>query len=313
MASLNAACVRLPAISHAKSHQKPTSFCSIQGLDVACAFWACVLCRSCAGSRSGSRSNQAQAGPAQTAQHYRGCSGIAGAHDRKYGGSVSECSLPNEVSPIKWLATDQPYNSVESVELSSRPHPTALAYWQYTSGSTAVPRGVMISHGNVLAHCKALSLAGDVASRSRSLCWLPYFHDYGLLHGIITPFYSGIPAYLMSPLTFLRRPLRWLEAVSRFAITHSGGPNFSYEACLRAVRQQKEWQVDLSTWMVASCGAEPIHTDTVEQFIETFVPHRLSSSGICPGIWTCRSHAIGDDEADRNGTELLASRASRVG
>ena len=97
----------------------------------------------------------------------------------------------------------------------------------------------MISHGNVLAHCKALSLAGAVSDGSRSLCWLPYFHDYGLLHGIIAPFYAGIPAYLMSPVTFLRRPLRWLEAVSRFGITHSGGPNFSYEACLRAVRQQQ--------------------------------------------------------------------------
>ena len=140
----------------------------------------------------------------------------------------------------------------------------------------------MVSHGNVLAHCKALSLAGGVSDRSRSLCWLPYFHDYGLLHGIIAPFYAGIPAYLMSPVTFLRRPLRWLEAVSRFAITHSGGPNFSYESCLRAVRQQQEWQADLSTWMVASCGAEPIHPDTVEQFIETFGPQGFRRTSFAP-------------------------------
>ncbi len=144
----------------------------------------------------------------------------------------------------------------------------------------------MISQGNVLAHCKALSLAGDVSDSSRSLCWLPYFHDYGLLHGILAPFYAGIPAYLMSPVTFLRRPLRWLEAVSRFAITHSGGPNFSYEACLRAVRQQQEWHADLSTWMVASCGAEPIHANTVEQFIDTFGPRWLPANDVCPGVWT---------------------------
>ncbi|MDI3465818.1 MAG: polyketide synthase module [Nitrospira sp.] len=253
-----------------------------QGLDVACAFWACV----CAGLVPV---------PAPAPDPIRRKQGLPRLRSIIEDAQVSlvlttasiaalssECSLPNEVSPIKWLATDQPYNSVESVELS-RPHPTALAYLQYTSGSTAVPRGVMISHGNVLAHCKALSLAGEVSSRSRSLCWLPYFHDYGLLHGIITPFYSGIPAYLMSPITFLRRPLRWLEAVSRFAITHSGGPNFSYEACLRAVPQQKEWQVDLSTWMVASCGAEPIHPDTVEQFIDTFGPHGFRRAAFAPG------------------------------
>ena len=193
----------------------------------------------------------------------------------------SELSIAKDGSQIEWMTTDQPYDQADAVVL---PHlnETALAYLQYTSGSTGTPRGVMVSHGNVLAHCKALSLAGGVSDRSRSLCWLPYFHDYGLVHGIIAPFYAGIPAYLMSPVTFLRRPLRWLEAVSRFSITHSGGPNFSYESCLRAVRQQREWQADLSTWTVASCGAEPIHADTVEQFIETFGPQGFRRTSFVP-------------------------------
>ena len=193
----------------------------------------------------------------------------------------SELSIAKDGSQIEWMATDQPYDHADAVELP-RLKETALAYLQYTSGSTATPRGVMVSHGNVLSHCKALSLAGGVSDRSRSLCWLPYFHDYGLLHGIIAPFYAGIPAYLMSPVTFLRRPLRWLEAVSRFSITHSGGPNFSYESCLRAARQQREWQADLSTWTVASCGAEPIHADTVERFIETFGPQGFRRTSFAP-------------------------------
>ena len=193
----------------------------------------------------------------------------------------SELSITKDGSQIEWMATDQPYDLADAVELP-RLNETALAYLQYTSGSTATPRGVMVSHGNVLSHCKALSLAGGVSDRSRSLCWLPYFHDYGLLHGIIAPFYAGIPAYLMSPITFLRRPLRWLEAVSRFSITHSGGPNFSYESCLRAARQQPGWQADLSTWMVASCGAEPIHADTVERFIETFGPQGFRRTSFAP-------------------------------
>ena len=251
------------------------------GLDVVCAFWACM----CAGlvpvpapapdpvrrkhslPRLRAIIEDAQVSLVLTT------SGIETVS--------SELSIAKDGSQIEWMATDQPYDLADAVELP-RLNETALAYLQYTSGSTATPRGVMVSHGNVLSHCKAMSLAGGVSDQSRSLCWLPYFHDYGLLHGIIAPFYAGIPAYLMSPVTFLRRPLRWLEAVSRFAITHSGGPNFSYESCLRAARQQHEWQADLSTWMVASCGAEPIHPDTVEQFIQTFGPRGFSRTSFAP-------------------------------
>ncbi|UVT18660.1 MAG: amino acid adenylation domain-containing protein [Nitrospira sp.] len=252
-----------------------------QGLDVVCAFWACV-----------------RAGlvpvPAPTPDPVRRKHSLPRLRAIIEDAQVSLVlttleietlssgfSLAKAGGQITWMATDQPYDPADPVELP-QPTRTALAYLQYTSGSTATPRGVMVDHGNVLAHCKALSVAGAVSDDSRSLCWLPYFHDYGLLHGIIAPFYAGIPAYLMSPVTFLRRPLRWLEAVSRFAITHSGGPNFSYEACLRAVRQQDRWEADLSTWMVASCGAEPIHADTVEQFTNTFGPRGFRRTAFAP-------------------------------
>ncbi|MDH4082244.1 MAG: amino acid adenylation domain-containing protein [Nitrospira sp.] len=253
-----------------------------QGLDVVYAFWACA----CAGlvpvptptpdlvrqkhslPRLRSIIDDAQALLALTTSDIKA--------------QASELSIAKEISQIKWVATDHPYEQAHSDELP-RSTNTALAYLQYTSGSTATPRGVMISHGNVISHCRALSLVGEVSDSSRSLCWLPYFHDYGLLHGIIAPFYTGNPAYLMSPVTFLRRPLRWLEAVARFGITHSGGPNFSYEACLRAVRQQEGWQADLSKWVVASCGAEPIHPDTVERFIDTFGPYGFRRTTFAPG------------------------------
>ncbi|MGC4099605.1 MAG: amino acid adenylation domain-containing protein [Nitrospira sp.] len=253
-----------------------------QGLDVVCAFWACTY--------AGLVPVPAPA-PDPIRRKYslprlRSIIEDAGVSLVLTTSSIlalsSELSIADETGPVKWIETDRPYDSVDSIELP-QPHSTTLAYLQYTSGSTATPRGVMISHGNVLAHCKALTLAGAVSDSSRSLCWLPYFHDYGLLHGIIAPFYAGIPAFLMSPVTFLRRPLRWLEAVARFGITHTGGPNFSYEACLRAVRQQKEWRADLSTWMVASCGAEPIHSDTVEQFINTFGPQGFRRTTFAPG------------------------------
>ena len=252
-----------------------------QGLDAACAFWACA--------GAGLVPVPAPA-PDPIRLKYglpRLRSIIEDAHasliltTSRIAALSSELALTNETGPITWVATDQPYDSLDSIEWP-QPHDSALAYLQYTSGSTATPRGVMISQRNVLAHCKALSRSGGVSDSSRSLCWLPYFHDYGLLHGILAPFYAGIPAYLMSPVTFLRRPLRWLDAVSRFAITHSGGPNFSYEACLRAERQQPGWQADLSRWMVASCGAEPIHPETVEQFINTFGPRGFRRTTFAP-------------------------------
>ncbi|MBX3327338.1 MAG: amino acid adenylation domain-containing protein, partial [Nitrospira sp.] len=259
-----------------------------QGLDAACAFWACA----CAGL---------VAIPAPAPDPSRGKAGLLRLRSiiqdaqvslvlttSRIAALTSDLSLMNETGPIMWMTTDHTSDSADAVELP-QPHNTTLAYLQYTSGSTATPRGVMITQENVLAHCRALSLAGDVSASSRSLCWLPYFHDYGLLHGILAPFYTGIPAYLMSPITFLRRPLCWLEAISRFAITHSGGPSFSYEACLRAVRQQEEWQADLSSWTVASCGAEPIHPDTVEQFINTFSSRGFHRTAFSPGYGLAES------------------------
>jgi len=157
-----------------------------------------------------------------------------------------------------------------------------LAYLQYTSGSTATPRGVMVTHRNILAQCEAICAAGAVDGNSRSLCWLPYFHDYGLVHGILAPFYAGVPAYLMSPLTFLRRPLRWLDALGRFGITHSGAPNFAYDSCVKALASHSGWTGDLANWKVASCGAEPVHWDTVEAFARAFEPHGFSLKAMTP-------------------------------
>lgn len=184
-------------------------------------------------------------------------------------------------SRAEWLATDRSFDPGGTVTMPQL-NDSSLAYLQYTSGSTASPRGVMISHRNILAQCKALQEVAGVDFKSRSLCWLPYFHDYGLVHGIIAPFYAGIPAYLMSPLTFLRRPLRWLEAIDRFGITHSGAPNFAYESCIKALSQQKDWTAHLQRWVVASCGAEPIHAETINEFTEAFHVHGFAGEAFSP-------------------------------
>ncbi len=195
--------------------------------------------------------------------------------------AARDLALEQETGLVDWIATDLPLEEVADVEPPARATPD-LAYLQYTSGSTSRPRGVMLTHRNVLANCEGIAAVLRPDPDSRTLSWLPHFHDYGLVHGIIWPLFSGVPAYLMSPLTFLRRPLRWLEAVSRFAITITGAPNFAYAACARALAGTPGWDGDLSGLRIASCGAEPINPATVELFARAFGPYGFSRVAFMP-------------------------------
>lgn len=158
----------------------------------------------------------------------------------------------------------------------------AVAYLQYTSGSTSEPRGVMITHANLMHHCEMVRHAAWVSRESRSLSWLPYFHDYGLVHGLMAPMVTGITAYLMPTLTFLRKPLKWLEGISRHRITHTGGPAFAYDYCIRRSTEAQRASLDLRTWDVASCGAEPIRERTIEDFTNAFAPAGFRKGAFAP-------------------------------
>lgn len=197
-------------------------------------------------------------------------------------------------------------------DFSIQPPTLPLAYLQYTSGSTMTPRGVMISHQNVLAQCKGLLDRAGIGRDSRSLCWLPYFHDYGLMHGIIGPFYAGIPAFLMSPFTFLRRPLRWLEAIDRWAITHSGAPNSAYDSCVKALQKQKNWSSDLQRWSVASCGAEPIHPQTIDRFCDAFAPHGFARTTFMPAYGLAESTLVVSSASPDETPFVLAVSTDRL-
>ena len=198
---------------------------------------------------------------------------------------------------MQWIRFEELMGDAKGNGLTAETRPVVVqadkpAYLQYTSGSTAAPRGVMISHRNTLAQCRGLQERAGVTDGSRSLCWLPYFHDYGLVHGILGPFYAGIPAFLMSPLTFLRRPLRWLEAIERFQITHSGAPNFAYEFCTKAYERQREWSGALHRWENASCGAEPIHPQTLDRFSAAFSPHGFKRKTFMPAYGLAESTLV---------------------
>ncbi|AKJ99447.1 peptide synthase [Pseudomonas chlororaphis] len=149
-----------------------------------------------------------------------------------------------------------------------------IAFLQYTSGSTALPKGVQVSHGNLVAN-ELLIRQGfgiDLNPDDVIVSWLPLYHDMGLIGGLLQPVFSGVPCVLMSPGYFLARPLRWLEAISEYGGTISGGPDFAYRLCSERVSEAALERLDLSGWRVAYSGSEPIRLDTLQRFAEKFAP-----------------------------------------
>ena len=173
---------------------------------------------------------------------------------------------------LRWLKVDE-FDPEASARWQAPPQTgDDLAYLQYTSGSTSTPKGVMVTHFCLVHQSEHLARGNDYTEESVSATWMPNFHDYGLVEGIIHPAIYGIPAYLFSPLAFVQRPARWLEIITRYGVTHSSGPNFAYELCVRKVTREERARLDLSSWRVAGNAAEPVHRETIERFAETFAP-----------------------------------------
>jgi acyl-CoA synthetase (AMP-forming)/AMP-acid ligase II len=181
---------------------------------------------------------------------------------------VATDSLPDESdkwTPGKWLEGQ-------------------LAFLQYTSGSTRLPRGVMISHGNLAANLESLREMLRTHRDSVGVSWLPLFHDMGLIAGVLEPLWVGYSAYLMTPATFVQSPMRWLRAFTRYRGTIGGGPNFGYQACVDAAKTSGTSGLDLSSWELAWNGAEPIRPDTLEAFRKTFAPVGLRQNSLTPSF-----------------------------
>ncbi|MDQ3186798.1 MAG: condensation domain-containing protein, partial [Pseudomonadota bacterium] len=157
-----------------------------------------------------------------------------------------------------------------------------IAFLQYTSGSTSTPKGVMISHGNLMVNARAFEEGMSINADDIFVSWLPLYHDMGLIGGLLQPIHRGIPAVLMTPRFFIERPVRWLEAISRHRATVSGAPNFAFRLCVERVRNVQSQELDLSSWRVAFSGAEPVRHDTMNAFIERFAPTGFAAGTIYP-------------------------------
>ena len=173
---------------------------------------------------------------------------------------------------VAWLCTDALPDGLADAWQERRVAPDDLAVLQYTSGSTAAPRGVMLSHANLLHNTRQIERRFAIDGASRGVIWLPPFHDMGLIGGILQAVEVGVPVALMSPSSFLQRPARWLEAVARERATVSGGPNFAYDLCVDRVAAEERATLDLSSWQVAFNGAEPVRRPTLERFVAAFAP-----------------------------------------
>jgi fatty-acyl-CoA synthase len=157
-----------------------------------------------------------------------------------------------------------------------------IAFLQYTSGSTGDPKGVTLTHGNLLANIRSIITAVELQADDVAVSWLPLYHDMGLIGAWFVPLVSGIPLVSMSPLGFLSRPERWLRAIDRHRGTISPAPNFAYELCVRKIADSDIEGLDLSSWRAAFNGAEPVHADTFERFAARFVKYGLRRDALLP-------------------------------
>ncbi len=175
-----------------------------------------------------------------------------------------------ELEPLRWLATDHCDGEWAPEWVPPEGGTDAMAFYQYTSGTTQAPWGVVVSHANVLANEAMIQQAFAHDHTTLGLGWLPHFHDMGLVGNILQVLHIGRPCVLMSPVHFIQRPFGWLKAISDSRATSSDGPNFAYELCVQQISKAQSQSLDLSFLTLAFSGAEAVRTETIQRFVERF-------------------------------------------
>ncbi len=183
---------------------------------------------------------------------------------------------------VTWVAVDE-LEDLSNNWVREPVQESDLTYLQYTSGSTSTPKGVMITHRNMMKVIEYNGLVtGCPAFGTKTVCWMPYFHDFGLIDGLLVPLAHGMPVYLMSPHDFVHDPMRWVNAVDRYRASHSSGPNFSFDLVARKSTLEQRRRLDLSCWRRANNTAEPIRPSSIARFLESFAPHGFSPEAMAP-------------------------------
>jgi acyl-CoA synthetase (AMP-forming)/AMP-acid ligase II len=184
---------------------------------------------------------------------------------------------------IEWLIVDSERKSIPNRDHQLRiPGPDDIAFLQYTSGSSSDPKGVMVTHRNLIENLEMIRVTLDNTARSTYASWVPLYHDMGLILNVLQSLYIGAACVLLAPVTFIQRPLRWLRAIHHYGAEVAGGPNFAFDLCVQRFRADQVKDLDLSCWKVAINGAEPVRADTIERFTATFRPYGFDARATNP-------------------------------
>ncbi|MGH3376482.1 MAG: AMP-binding protein, partial [Actinoallomurus sp.] len=215
---------------------------------------------------------------------------------------------------LRWLATDE-FEDAAAEWRDPGGTGGTLAFLQYTSGSTSTPKGVMVSNENLLANLRAIHLRLEHDRDSGLVSWLPPYHDMGLIGGVLTPLYGGFPAHLMAPMTFVQRPMLWLETISTTRASTAIAPNFGFDYCLRRIKPEQRDGLDLRHWRLALNGAEPVRADTLERFADYFAPCGFDRRALSPcyGLAEATLIVTGVRAADRPDVAALSAAALEAG
>ncbi len=251
-----------------------------QGLDYIAAFFGCIYAGAVAVPAYPPRKNR-QAG--------RMCRMVA---DADVSCALTTAELLEQIRPtiaaepglhnLVWQATDEVERGWAAAWREPDIGHDSIAFLQYTSGSTGAPKGVMVTHGNILHNQHLIRNAFRQDAEMVQVGWLPLHHDMGLIGNVLHPLYMGGRLVFMSPVDFLQKPVRWLRAISRYRGTISGGPNFAYDLCLEGIPPSQREGLDLSSWNVAFNGAEPVRGQTMNAFSAAFADCGFSPHAFCP-------------------------------
>ncbi|UCD43737.1 MAG: AMP-binding protein, partial [Chloroflexota bacterium] len=187
-----------------------------------------------------------------------------------------------DLGALEWRDTENLPNDLGDKWQDVKVDAETLAFIQYTSGSTSTPKGVMLSHGNLIHNLKIIKHGFQIEGSGMGVFWLPSYHDMGLIGGILEPMYVGEASTLMAPIAFLQRPIRWLKAITRYQGSITGAPNFAYDLCVTKTTSEEREELDLSSLETAFCGAEPIRAKTLERFADTFEPYGFRRDAFYP-------------------------------
>ncbi len=211
------------------------------------------------------------------------CARICLTSDSIYDRSKQLFDIVPELQKLILLSTNSISGIREQSKNAASITPETLAILQYTSGSTETPKGVMVNHENFLHNLSFAYNRWELSENSRLISWLPFFHDMGLIAGILLPIFGGFPSILIAPTSFIGNPFVWLDAVSRYRATISVAPNFAYDLCVQKIPRAKRKNLDLSSWKLAINGAEPIKKQTLDSFANTFKECGFEAQALTPG------------------------------